>query len=91
VTQGESHDRGHRTGREGGPWHHAPGFSLFQFAPHVLLPGTIAAMILGPASAIWARRSPAKVPLIIGGAVVSLLLALALKDGCGPLWGGITD
>jgi MFS family permease len=49
---------------------YAPGFSLLQLATHVLLPGSIVAMILGPASAAWARRSPAKVPLIVGMAAM---------------------
>lgn len=49
---------------------YAPGFSLLQLAWHVLLPGSIAAMILGPASAAWARRSPARIPVIVGIAFI---------------------
>jgi MFS family permease len=45
---------------------YAPGFSLFQLATHVLLPGSIGAMILGPLSAHWARRTPARLPIVIG-------------------------
>ena len=49
---------------------YAPGFTLFQLAWHVLLPGSIAAMILGPASAHWARRRPARIPVIVGMAFI---------------------
>ncbi|MCW2935991.1 MAG: transporter [Actinomycetia bacterium] len=65
---------------------YAPDFDLLQLATHVLLPGSIAAMILGPASAAWARRIPARIPIIVGMAVaIAAFLGLVfLHDGWLP-------
>jgi MFS family permease len=53
-----------------GDINYAAGFTLFQFAWHVLLPGAIAGMILGPLTAQWARRRPARTSLIVGMAIL---------------------
>jgi MFS family permease len=52
---------------------YAPGFSLFQLAWHVLLWGSLAAMIFGPVGAWWARRIGGRIPLIVG--MVALAIA----------------
>jgi MFS family permease len=57
---------------------YAAGFSLFQLAWHVLLWVSIAGIILAPAAALWARRSGARIPLIVGMAtLVATMAALA--------------
>jgi MFS family permease len=52
---------------------YAAGFSLFQLAWHVLLWTSIAGMIFGPLGAAWARRTGARLPLVVG--LAALLVA----------------
>ena len=49
-----------------GDINYAAGFSLFQLAWHVLIWVSIAGIILAPVAAIWARRTGARIPMIVG-------------------------
>jgi MFS family permease len=61
---------------------YAPGFSLYQLAWHVLVWISIAGIILAPAAAIWARRSSARIPAIVGQvALVACMAGLLVWHG----------
>jgi MFS family permease len=51
---------------------YAPGFTLLQFAWHVLVWGAVAGMISGPVGGYWSRRSGARIPAIVGMSVLLL-------------------
>jgi MFS family permease len=54
---------------------YAAGFTLYQLAWHVLVWISIAGIILAPVAAIWARRTKARIPAIVGQ--VALVLCMA--------------
>jgi MFS family permease len=61
---------------------YAPGFDLFQYALHVLLWGSLATIILGPAAGAWSRRIGARRPLLAGLAVELIgLVGLVIWHG----------
>ena len=61
---------------------YASGFSLLQLAWHVLVWISIAGIIAAPAAALWARRTSARIPTIVGMfALVASMAGLIVWHG----------
>jgi MFS family permease len=67
-----------------GDVNYAAGFSVFQYAWHVVIFTTVAGMIFGPIGGLLARRFGARLPLILSGA--ALLVSFLLWSRFHEVW-----